>query len=77
MKKLLTVIALVLAAALTAPAVYAAETEEAPLGVYSVVTDDDSSEQLIGAPDTSDIEGAQEYELYIDRKEMQIGRAHV
>lgn len=73
MKKFLTVAATVLAIAVTVssvPAVSAAEVNDVPMGVYSVVTDDDGTEQMIGAPDENEVENAQEYELYVDRKEV-------
>ena len=73
MKKFLTVAAMVLATAVTVssvPAVSAAEVNYVPMGVYSVVTDDDGTEQMVGAPDENEVENAQEYELYVDRKEV-------
>ena len=73
MKKFLTVAAMVLAIAVTVssvPAVSAAEVNDVPMGVYSVVTDDDGTEQMVGAPDENEVENAQEYELYVDRKEV-------
>lgn len=73
MKKFLTVAAMALAIAVTVssvPAVSAAEVNDVPMGVYSVVTDDDGTEQMIGAPDENEVENAQEYELYVDRKEV-------
>ena len=73
MKKVLTVAAIALATAVTVssvPAVSAAEVNDVPMGVYSVVTDDDGTEQMIGAPDENEVENAQEYELYVDRKEV-------
>ena len=73
MKKFLTVAAMVLATAVTVssvPAVSAAEVNDVPMGVYSVVTDDDGTEQMVGAPDENEVENAQEYELYVDRKEV-------
>ena len=57
MKKFLTVAAMVLATAVTVssvPAVSAAEVNDVPMGVYSVVTDDDGTEQMVGAPDENE-----------------------
>lgn len=73
MKKFLTAAAMALAIAVTVssvPAVSAAEVNDVPMGVYSVVTDDDGTEQMVGAPDENEVENAQEYELYVDRKEV-------
>lgn len=73
MKKFLTVAATALAIAVTVssvPVVSAAEVNDVPMGVYSVVTDDDGTEQMIGAPNENEVENAQEYELYVDRKEV-------
>ena len=73
MKKALTVAAVALAAAVivtSMPAVSAAEINDVPMGVYSVVTDDDGTEQMVGAPDENEVDNSQEYELYVDHKEV-------
>ena len=64
MKKLFAAATFIIIAAMAVTPVSAAEIPEETLGVYSVITDKDGSEQIAGAPDVDRVEEAQEYELY-------------
>ena len=63
MKKLFAAVAFIIAAVLAVPPVTAAEIPDEALGVYSVITDKDGSEQIAGAPDVDRVEESQEYTL--------------
>ena len=69
MKKLFAAVAFIIAAVLAVPPVTAAEIPDEALGVYSVITDKDGSEQIAGAPDVDRVEESQEYNLYVGSKE--------
>ncbi|MBQ7745585.1 MAG: dockerin type I repeat-containing protein [Ruminococcus sp.] len=69
MKKLFAALAFIIAAVLAVPPVAAAEIPDETLGVYSVITDKDGSEQIAGAPDVDRVEESQEYNLYVGSKE--------
>ena len=69
MKKLFAAVAFIIAAVLAVPPVAAAEIPDEVLGVYSVITDKDGSEQIAGAPNVDRVEESQEYDLYVGSKE--------
>ena len=69
MKKLFAAVAFIIIAVLAVPPVAAAEIPDETLGVYSVITDKDGSEQIAGAPDVDRVEESQEYNLYVGSKE--------